>query len=103
EKINALKLEGVYVAKDTKRHYPYGRYLSHILGFVGIDNDGLTGLELQYDDLLSGESGALSYFSDAKGNRIAYKNDFYKEPVDGATLRTTIDMKIQQVVEKELD
>src|SRR5699024_6019423 len=69
--IQALRMDGVYIAKDTKRHYPFGKQLAHITGFVGIDNDGLTGLELQYDDKLQGKNGALSYFSDAKGNRIA--------------------------------
>ena len=101
--IQALRMDGVYIAKDTKRHYPFGKQLAHITGFVGIDNDGLTGLELQYDDKLQGKNGALSYFSDAKGNRIAYKNDFYNKPINGNHLVTTIDMQIQQIVEKELD
>src|SRR5699024_9384027 len=64
--ILTLNLDGVYLAKDSKRHYPYDDYLSHVLGFTGIDNQGLMGLELYYDDKLKGEKGSLSYYSDAK-------------------------------------
>ena len=53
EKIAALKLDGVYLVKEAKRYYPYGNMLSHSLGYVGIDNQGLSGLELQYDKYLN--------------------------------------------------
>ena len=59
DKIASLKLPGVYLVKESKRVYPYDTYLSHTLGFVGIDNQGLSGLELMYDDYLTGESGAI--------------------------------------------
>lgn len=55
QNIRALNLDGVYLSKDSKRHYPFGDDLSHVLGFAGIDNQGLMGLELYYDDKLSGE------------------------------------------------
>ena len=46
KEIRALRIEGVYIAEDSKRHYPFGNYLSHVLGFAGIDNQGLTGLRV---------------------------------------------------------
>ena len=53
-----LHLSGVYLIKDTKRYYPGNNYLSHCLGFVGIDNQGLLGLELEYDSFLKGKNGS---------------------------------------------
>ena len=60
EKISNLKLEGVYLVKEAKRYYPYGNLLSHSLGYVGIDNQGLSGLELEYDEYLTGKSAVES-------------------------------------------
>jgi len=101
--IRQLKMDGVYLAKDSKRHYPYDDYLSHVLGFTGIDNQGLMGLELYHDEKLAGKQGSLSYFSDAKGGKLNQISDIYKSPVDGLHLRTTIDSKVQTVMERELD
>ena len=66
-----LDLKGVYIAEDSKRHYPFGSYLSHVLGFTGIDNQGLMGLELYYDEELSGSKGSVQFYSDAKGKENA--------------------------------
>lgn len=103
EKIRDMRIPGVYVAEDFRRHYPYGSFLSHVLGFAGIDNQGLTGLELYYDDLLSGESGNVSFFSDARGERMPFLSDRYHPPKDGLDLRLTIDRKIQAIIERELN
>lgn len=102
QKITNLKLEGVYLVKEAKRNYPYGNLLSHVLGYVGIDNQGLSGLELQYDKYLTGESGAIKYFSDAKGNKLNLA-DIYLEPQDGMDIQLTIDINIQKSIERELD
>lgn len=102
EKISNLKLEGVYLVKEAKRYYPYGNLLSHSLGYVGIDNQGLSGLELEYDKYLTGKSGAIKYFSDAKGNKLNV-SDVYVEPQDGMNLYLTIDINIQKSIERELD
>ena len=102
EKIAALKLDGVYLVKEAKRYYPYGNMLSHSLGYVGIDNQGLSGLELQYDKYLTGKSGAIKYFSDAKGNKLNL-SDIYVEPQDGMNISLTIDINIQKSLERELD
>jgi len=102
EKISNLNFEGVYLVKESKRYYPHGTLLSHTLGYVGIDNQGLSGLELEYDKYLMGESGAIKYFSDAKGNRLNL-SDVYLEPQDGMNIGLTIDINIQKSIERELD
>ena len=102
DKIVALNLEGVYLVKESKRNYPYNKSLSHVLGYVGIDNQGLSGLELQYNDYLTGEYGSIKYFSDAKGNKLSL-NEIYEEPQDGVNILLTINNEIQMSVERELD
>jgi stage V sporulation protein D (sporulation-specific penicillin-binding protein) len=103
KEIRALGLEGVYIGEDSKRHYPFGSYLSHVLGFSGVDNQGLMGLELYYDKELSGERGAVKFYANAKGERMDDMADDYEQPVDGLDLKLTIDTKIQTIMERELD
>ncbi len=102
DKINNLSYEGVYLLKEGKRYYPYDTLLSHSLGYVGIDNQGLSGLELKYDEYLTGKNGAIKYFSDAKGNKLD-KSNVYLEPVSGMDLYLTINYNIQASVERELN
>ncbi|GIN91464.1 stage V sporulation protein D [Siminovitchia terrae] len=101
--VSALDIKGVYIAEDSKRHYPFGRYLSHVLGFTGVDNQGLMGLELYYDKELQGKRGSVQFFSDAKGRRMPDMSDDFEAPVDGYDLKLTIDTKIQSIMERELD
>lgn len=61
KEIKALGIKGVYIAEDSKRHYPFGEYLSHVLGFTGSDNQGLMGIELSYDKELSGKKDSLNF------------------------------------------
>ncbi|MFS0778740.1 stage V sporulation protein D [Neobacillus sp. 3P2-tot-E-2] len=103
KEIRALGLEGVYIGEDSKRHYPFGSYLSHVLGFSGVDNQGLMGLELYYDKELSGERGSVKFYANAKGERMNDMADDYEQPVDGLDLKLTIDTKIQTIMERELD
>lgn len=65
DQINSFHFDGVYLLKESKREYTHNEMLSHVLGYVGIDNQGLSGLELQYDDILTGEYGGVQYFSDS--------------------------------------
>ena len=102
DKINSYNYDGVYLLKEAKRYYPYDDLLSHVLGYVGIDNQGLSGLELKYDEELTGTSGSIKYYSDAKGNRLN-KAEEYKEAVSGNNVYLTIDLDLQQSVERELD
>ena len=102
DKISKLNLEGVYLLKEGKRYYPYNTLLSHSLGFVGIDNQGLSGIELTYDKYLTGAPGAIKYYSDAKGNKLDLSN-IYTEPQNGMDIYLTIDYDIQSSVERELN
>ena len=102
DKIDALNLDGVYLVKESQRFYPYDTLMSHTLGFVGIDNQGLSGLELMYDDYLTGAYGAIKYLSDAKGNKLEL-TEAYEKPQDGMNITLTINYEIQAVLERELD
>ncbi len=101
-KIEKLNIEGVYLVRESKRNYPYASMLSHTLGFVGIDNQGLSGIELEYDKYLTGSYGAIKYFSDAKGNKLSL-SQIYEAPQDGVNITLTIDYNIQASMERELD
>lgn len=102
EKIDALNIDGVYLVKESKRYYPYNTLLSHVLGYVGIDNQGLSGLELYYDEYLTGEDGSIKYFSDGKGHKLNL-SEIYESPTSGITLELTIDVDLQLAIENELD
>ena len=102
DKIKSLKIDGVYLVKESQRYYPFDTYMSHTLGYVGIDNQGLSGLELIYDDYLTGKDGAIKYFSDAKGNKLKL-SEVYEKPQNGMNLTLTINKKIQESIERELD
>ena len=102
EKISSLNIEGVYLVRESKRNYPNGSMLSHTLGFVGIDNQGLSGIELEYDDYLTGAYGAIKYFSDAKGNKLDL-SQVYETPTNGVNVSLTINYDIQASIERELD
>ena len=101
DKIKSLKLDGVYLVKESKRVYPFDSYMAHTLGFVGIDNQGLSGIELTYNDYLTGEDGAIKYFSDAKGNKLKL-GEIYEQPQNGMNITLTINNEIQTSLEREL-
>ena len=100
--IENMKYKGVYLVKESKRIYPYEKLLCHVLGYVGIDNQGLSGLELQYDDYLTGAAGSIQYYSDAKGQKLTMSEN-YVEPTDGMDIELTINYEIQSSIERELD
>lgn len=103
KKIAKEKLDGVYIASDTVRYYPYGNLLSHTIGITGIDNQGITGLEYIYDAYLKGSSGANKIFTDAHGNKFLFQYGHYVAPNRGLDLYLTIDLDIQIVLERVLD
>src|SRR5699024_8873288 len=74
----------------------------YVLCYGGIDNQGFSGLELVYDDLLTGEYGSNQYFSDAKGNNLE-RSSVYVEPEDGLDIYLTVNYDIQASIERELD
>lgn len=101
DKINELNIDGVYLLKESKRNYPYKEVLSHVIGYTGIDNQGLSGLELKYDKILTGTNGNIKYYSDGKGNRLSL-SEIYEEPINGKDVYLTIDLNIQLSLENEL-
>ncbi|WP_425331140.1 stage V sporulation protein D [Jeotgalibacillus proteolyticus] len=101
-KIEEAKLKGVYIADDFERQYPGGKSLSHVLGFIGVDNQGLSGLELIHDDMLNGEKGAIELYTDAKGRDMEDMTANYRQPAKGNDLYLTIDQDIQSILEREL-
>lgn len=100
--IAELEYEGVYLVKESKRVYNYGMLLCHSLGYVGIDNQGLSGLELQYDEYLTGAAGSIQYYSDAKGQKLDMAEN-YVEPTNGMNIELTVNFDIQTSMERELD
>ena len=102
DKINSYSFDGVYLVKESKRYYHNKNMLSHVLGYTGVDNQGLSGIELLYDEYLTGEDGAIKYYSDAKGNKLDMA-EVYREPEAGLDIMLTVDYDIQVSVERELD
>jgi stage V sporulation protein D (sporulation-specific penicillin-binding protein) len=102
QQIRQLNLPGIVVAEDNKRYYPFGSLAAHILGFTGIDNQGLSGVELEYDKQLKGLQGNVSYLADAAGRIMPGSSDQYASPKDGLNLELTIDSYAQSVLEREL-
>lgn len=100
--ISENNIKGISVDEDTKRIYPYGTLLSHVLGFVGTDNQGLLGIESYYDKELSGIPGKIVGSTDLNGKETPFTNEQYISPVDGKDIVLTIDATIQAIVEKYL-
>lgn len=103
KKIIAADLDGVYVSSDVVRYYPYGNTLSHVLGIVGIDNQGITGVEYIYDNFLMGRPGSQNIYTDAHGNKYPNLTGTYTVPASGFDLYLTIDIDIQLTLERVLD
>ncbi len=102
DKINSLNIDGVYLLKESKRNYIYKDLLSHVIGYTGIDNQGLSGLELKYDTILTGVNGSIKYYSDGKGNRLSL-SEKYDTPINGEDIKLTIDLDIELALENELN
>lgn len=101
-KILEANLEGVILVQDSIRYYPNHAYLSQVLGFSGIDHQGLSGIELEYEDYLKAENGELKISFDAKGNLLDL-NQEVKHYGYGNDVVLTIDSKIQNIVEREME
>lgn len=101
--VRELDLPGINVAEESQRFYPNDYLAAHVLGFAGIDNQGLDGIEVVYDEELKGKRGAIVIEFDAAGREIPHAMHNYKPPVDGHSLVLTIDETIQFIAERELD
>ena len=107
EQVRQFKSDGGYVGikieSDTKRYYPNGSMAAHVIGFVGLDNTGLGGIESRYDSVLSGESGYVMRSTTAAGTDMLYSSyEDYVDARDGDSISLTIDAVIQNYVEKHL-
>ncbi len=100
--ISEEKIKGINIYEDTKRYYPNGKLLAQVLGFCGTDNNGLEGLENQYESILKGVAGQLVIGTDANGNELPLNDEKYIPPEDGLNLVLTVDEMIQYIVEKYL-
>lgn len=96
-------LPGISIVEDSKRYYPYKNFAAHVLGYAGSDNQGLSGIELKYDDYLTGESGRIVTAQDVRGVEVSYEYEKYYSSKDGCSLVLTIDEVIQHYVENELE
>lgn len=100
--VRALELPGIGITEDSVRYYPNGTLGSHIIGFAGIDNQGLEGIELTRDSALVGVSGAVLTEFAANGIPLPFAEQMYVPPKNGNTVRLTIDKNIQAFAEREL-
>ncbi|MCK5558639.1 MAG: PASTA domain-containing protein, partial [Candidatus Hydrogenedentes bacterium] len=101
--IGRLNLEGLGFSPETKRSYPKGRLASHVLGFVGVDGQGLEGIELEFDEMLRGVDGWRLVERDARRRALLSLTKSIEEPSGGNTAVITIDEAIQHIVEEALD
>ena len=101
--VRELGLRGVRAVNSTRRVYPEGNLAAQLLGFVGNDNSGLTGLELDLDAVLGGAKGSLTYERDGLGNQLAVGARREVSPEPGANVVLTIDRYLQRLAEAELD
>lgn len=98
-RVAALQLEGVGFMKENRRFYPNKDLAAHVLGYVGIDNEGLNGIEATYDSLIKGKPGTVLIQTDAR--RRAFSR-IERPSTRGASLELTIDQYLQHVAEREL-
>lgn len=101
--IRKAQFEGIWIAEDNKRYYPFGNFAAHVLGHTTDDNQGLVGIELEYDKYLSGLPGRWIKSTDVSGRQLSYGTEKYYEAENGLNVVLTIDEAIQHFVEKALD
>ena len=102
EKIKTLKIKGLGLIRENKRVYPNGYLAAHSIGFTGIDNQGLEGLEALYEKYLKGRAGWAFFLRDARQNRLNISQEM-SPPEDGLDIVLTVDEVIQYIAERELD
>ncbi|MDE0205317.1 MAG: penicillin-binding protein 2 [Candidatus Tectomicrobia bacterium] len=101
--LQALGLAGIHIKKETRRIYPRGVLAGSAIGYAGIDEQGLGGLEHQYDSALSAQPLSANGTRDARGRTVSADLDAHSAPPRGADLYLTLDMRLQHIAEKELE
>jgi len=99
QQVAELDLTGVGFLPENRRYYPNAELAAHVLGYVGIDNQGLSGIESTYDDEIAGRPGRILVQTDARGRAFSRLE---RPPTAGATLELTIDIHLQHIAEREL-
>lgn len=97
------KVTNINVDEDSKRFYPNGKLASHVLGFTGVDDQGLNGLELVMDSTLKGVPGKIMNEVDVLGRQISFTPERYVDAIDGYEVMLTIDKTIQHFAEKAME
>lgn len=103
EKIVEYNLPGIYFQNEARRYYPLNDIAASVIGFAGVDNNGLAGIELQYEKVLRGIDGKAIAEKDVFGNIIPGENNIYIEPIDGKDVVLTIDSQIQYIAQEKLE
>ena len=103
KEVHMLNLPGIGLTQENQRYYPNDNLAAHILGFTGIDSQGLDGVELTFDSYLKGRSGSIVVEYDARGQEIPYASHQFIKPIEGHNIYLTIDIVIQQIIERELE
>ena len=103
DKVALMELAGAWFVDESMRFYPAGKLASHIIGFTGIDDNGLEGAESYYDNYLKGEAGWLTTFKDARRRSIISPESEFMPPIQGYNLVLNIDTVVQNIVEDALD
>ncbi|MBR1599782.1 MAG: peptidoglycan glycosyltransferase [Lachnospiraceae bacterium] len=98
--LREMKLDGVMIDEDYKRYYPYDSLASKVIGFTGSDNQGIVGLEVSYEDVLSGTPGSILTLTDANGIEIKNEAEGRIEPISGDNLYISMDVNIQKYAEQ---
>jgi len=101
--VKMLNLPGIGLTQEGRRYYPHDNLAAHVLGFTGIDSQGLDGVEMTFDNYLRGRPGSIVVEYDARGREIPYATHRFASPTDGHNIYLTIDLVIQQIVERELE
>lgn len=96
-------LKGIYVSENIYRNYPYGKLLSQVLGYLTVDSIGQSGVESYYNKTLSGTNGKFLTQSDVRGITLNDSLNYYVEAIDGLNITLTIDINIQNIVEKTIE
>lgn len=100
DRIRNYGLAGVKVDEDYRRYYPYGSMASKVIGFTGGDNQGIIGLEVEYEEVLEGTPGRILTLTDARGVELADTGEAREEPIAGKDLVISMDYNIQQFAEQ---
>lgn len=103
DKLRLMDIPGVVIDEDIRRVYPFGSLASHMIGFVGSDNQGIIGLEAKYDTYLMGQPGRILTMTDVAGRRLPDGREYRVPPTDGYHLVLTIDAVLQAYAEQTIE